>query len=205
MASEPGASAAAAYAARYDAVQAQVARLSAARPPADRWAPMAGRYTLDPHRPLTPEQEAVAADLGPDDVLLDIGGAAGRHGLPLALRCHEVVNVEPSPAMRAAFLAGAAADARGSRLADAARSPACWTWTSKMTRPPAPRWRRTSRSCSSRRRRASGRRSSSGRSGCSSLGRHALIALAHPVTPRHRATCRCFAAGRTVGAMTSAS
>lgn len=112
-------SAVAAYAARYDAMRAQVARLSAARAPADRWAPLAARYTLDPRRPLTPDQEAIAAELGPDDVLLDAGGA-GRHGLPLALRCREVVNVEPSPGMRDAFLAGAeAAGIRNVRTVDA--------------------------------------------------------------------------------------
>ena len=119
MVTNQGTSAVAACAERYDAVQAQVARLSAARPPADRWAPMAGRYTRDPHRPLTPEQEAVAAELGPDAVLLDIGGGAGRHGLPLALRCREVVNVEPSQGMRDAFLANAeAAGIRNVRAVD---------------------------------------------------------------------------------------
>ena len=39
----------------------------------------------------------------PDDVVVDVGGGAGRVGLPLAIRCRKVMNVEPSPAMGAEF------------------------------------------------------------------------------------------------------
>jgi hypothetical protein len=39
----------------------------------------------------------------PEHVLLDVGGGAGRYSLPLALHCREVINVEPSKGMGAAF------------------------------------------------------------------------------------------------------
>ena len=45
--------------------------------------------------------------LEPDDVIVDVGGGAGRIDLPLALRCREVINVDPSAAMLAAFAANA--------------------------------------------------------------------------------------------------
>src|ERR687893_424872 len=93
-----------AYAARLEAEAAQVARIVRARPLADRWGgAMTARFRLDPRRPLDPVLEAVAAVLTPDDVLLDVGGGAGRVSLPLASRCREVVNIEPSPGMAAAF------------------------------------------------------------------------------------------------------
>jgi SAM-dependent methyltransferase len=41
-------------------------------------------------------------------VVVDVGGGAGRYSLPLASRCREVVNVDPSAAMGAAFAANAA-------------------------------------------------------------------------------------------------
>src|SRR5215207_4218117 len=93
-----------AYAARFDAVADQTARIAETRPLADRWGgAMAARFRLDARRPLDPLLEAVAGYLGPDDVALDVGGGAGRISLPLASRCREVVNVEPSPGMVAAF------------------------------------------------------------------------------------------------------
>ena len=42
-----------------------------------------------------------------DDVIVDVGGGAGRLSLPLALCCHEVINVDPSAAMLAGFEATA--------------------------------------------------------------------------------------------------
>ncbi len=35
--------------------------------------------------------------------MVDVGGGAGRVSLPLALRCRQVIDVEPSPGMRAEF------------------------------------------------------------------------------------------------------
>lgn len=99
--------AAEAYAARVDAVNAQRARLAKSRLQADRWDTMASRFRMDPHRPLTPNHEALAAYVHPNDVIVDVGGGAGRISLPLAKRCREVINVDPSAGMGAAFLESA--------------------------------------------------------------------------------------------------
>jgi cyclopropane fatty-acyl-phospholipid synthase-like methyltransferase len=67
----------------------------------ERWGAGAERFREDPFR----ENETLTALLSfiqPDDKVLDIGGGAGRY-LPLALRCREYVNVEPSPGMGAQF------------------------------------------------------------------------------------------------------
>ena len=40
------------------------------------------------------------AAVRPDDTALDVGAGAGRYALPLATLAHEVIAVEPSPAMR---------------------------------------------------------------------------------------------------------
>jgi SAM-dependent methyltransferase len=42
-----------------------------------------------------------------EDVLLDVGGGAGRYSLPLAFLCREVINVDSSPTMLSAFVANA--------------------------------------------------------------------------------------------------
>jgi len=96
-------SAAEAYAARVDAVNAQRARLMKNSPQGDRWDTLASRFTMDPHRPLTPNHEVVAAYVQPDDVIVDVGGGAGRISLPFAKRCREVIDVDPSAGMGAAF------------------------------------------------------------------------------------------------------
>ena len=96
------------YAARVDAVLAQRTRLRGPQPPGDLFAGLPADHPIlkaDPRRPLDPNLEIIASYIAPDDVVIDVGGGAGRVSLPLALRCREVINVEPSVAMRAGFTA----------------------------------------------------------------------------------------------------
>jgi 2-polyprenyl-3-methyl-5-hydroxy-6-metoxy-1,4-benzoquinol methylase len=102
-------SAAEQYAARVDAVNAQRARLHGEQLPHDPWGgETAQRYRYDPHRSLDANLEVIASYVQREDVLIDVGGGAGRLSLPLALRCREVVNVDASAGMLAAFEAVAA-------------------------------------------------------------------------------------------------
>src|SRR5262249_40081072 len=90
------------YAARLDAIAAQEARL--VERPRDRWSSaVAERFRDDPRRELDANLAALAAYVQPDDVVVDVGGGAGRVCLPLARGCGEVINVEPSPGMHTAF------------------------------------------------------------------------------------------------------
>jgi hypothetical protein len=98
------------YAARVDAVLAQRTRLRGPQPPGDLFAGLPADHpllTADPRRPLDPNLETLASYIAPDDIIIDVGGGAGRISLPLALRCREVINVEPSGAMGAGFTANA--------------------------------------------------------------------------------------------------
>ena len=97
-------SAAERYAAMMDAVNAQQARVRRRETTGDRWSgPTAAAFRADPRRELEPNLAALAGYVQPTDVLVDVGGGAGRLSLPLALRCREVINVDPSPGMRAQF------------------------------------------------------------------------------------------------------
>jgi 2-polyprenyl-3-methyl-5-hydroxy-6-metoxy-1,4-benzoquinol methylase len=91
-------SAAQAYAELVDARTEQQLRL---RGPSvgDRWAGAARRLRADPRRELDANLKVLASYIEPDEVLVDIGGGAGRLGLPLALRCREVLNVDSSASM----------------------------------------------------------------------------------------------------------
>jgi SAM-dependent methyltransferase len=96
------------YAARVDAVVAQRTRLRGPQPAGDLFAGLAADSPLlnvDPRRSLDPNLQILASHIEPDDVIIDVGGGAGRVSLALALRCREVINVEPSGAMRASFSA----------------------------------------------------------------------------------------------------
>jgi hypothetical protein len=64
---------------------------------------LANVFRDNPRRPLDPILEAIAAHVRDTDVLVDAGGGAGRMSLPLALRCREVINVDPSEGMREVF------------------------------------------------------------------------------------------------------
>ena len=94
------------YAALIDAVSAQRRRIHGHQPLEDHFGgPVAQRFRYDPHRSLDANLQVVASYVQPDDILVDVGGGAGRISLPLALRCHQVINVDSSPGMLAEFKA----------------------------------------------------------------------------------------------------
>ncbi|MDH3348245.1 MAG: class I SAM-dependent methyltransferase [Desulfobulbaceae bacterium] len=98
------------YAARVDAVLAQRTRLRGMHPGGDLFGGLPVDHPIlksDPLRPLDPNLEVIASQIKSDDVVVDVGGGAGRVSLPLALRCREVINVEPSESMGAGFISNA--------------------------------------------------------------------------------------------------
>ena len=96
-------SAAEEYAAMLDAVEEQQLRLFGPRP-VDIWTGQAAaQFRFDPRRDLDANLAALASYVMPDDVVVDVGGGAGRVSLPLALRCREVLTVEPSAGMAAEY------------------------------------------------------------------------------------------------------
>jgi SAM-dependent methyltransferase len=99
-------SAAETYAARVDAVLEQRTRLRGQQPPGDLFAGLPPDHqllTADPRRTPEANLALIAEYVSADDVIVDVGGGAGRFGLPLALRAGELINVDPSAAMLAAF------------------------------------------------------------------------------------------------------
>jgi SAM-dependent methyltransferase len=110
MPNTPPTSAAQHYADRADAVLAQRTRLRGAPPPGDLFAGLPPDHPLvraDARRALDKNLGVIASYIEPDDVIVDVGGGAGRLSLPLALRCREVINVDPSAAMIVGFRANA--------------------------------------------------------------------------------------------------
>lgn len=98
------------YTAMVDAANAQRLRLHGTEAPGARWdREVARRFQYDPHRNLDASLDIIASYLEPEDVLIDVGGGAGRVCLPLARRCQEGIVVDVSEAMEAAFHACAAA------------------------------------------------------------------------------------------------
>ena len=97
------------YAALIDAVNSQRERLHGPPRP-DLWGGTnAQRFRADPKREMEDNFQVLAAFVRPDDVFVDAGGGAGRLGLPMALRCRQVINVDPSPGMIKEFQESAAA------------------------------------------------------------------------------------------------
>ena len=115
-------SAATEYAARHDAVAAQHSRIFGPEPQDDPWGAEAGFFRMDPNRDPEPNLQIVSSYLRPEDVLIDVGGGAGRVCLSMARYCREVVMVEPSPGMGAEF----DASRREANIANARRVQADW-------------------------------------------------------------------------------
>ncbi len=96
------------YAGLIDAVNSQRERLQGPPNP-DIWGgEIARRFRADPKRQMEDNFDILAGFVRPDDVFVDVGGGAGRLGLPMALRCREVINVEPSGGMGKEFQESAA-------------------------------------------------------------------------------------------------
>lgn len=66
---------------------------------ADYWAGLSALFKQDPHRHDDPDVDVLSRFLNEDSTVIDVGAGAGRVALPLALKCREVVAVEPSAAM----------------------------------------------------------------------------------------------------------
>ena len=87
------------YAALIDAVDSQRERLQSPLLP-DFWGGVtAKRFRDDPKREMDDKFQVLASFVRPDDVFVDAGGGAGRLSLPMALRCRQIINVDPSPGM----------------------------------------------------------------------------------------------------------
>ncbi|CAN5718357.1 hypothetical protein BH18CHL1_BH18CHL1_07100 [soil metagenome] len=67
--------------------------------PSDFYAPVAGRFRMDPRRTGDPTLELLRELAQAGESWLDIGAGGGRFALPLALAASEVICVEPSKAM----------------------------------------------------------------------------------------------------------
>ena len=106
------------FSANLDAASEQQSRIRDPRPSGDVWGgAQARRFRFDPLRVMDANLQIIASYLQPDDVLVDVGGGAGRVCLPLALRCREVINVDCSPGMGTEFTASAAeASIKNARL-----------------------------------------------------------------------------------------
>lgn len=85
---------------REEMEQAEAVR-STAGTPADFWQILARRFRPRADGGADALIAALAALVGPDDVVIDVGAGGGRLAIPLARHCREVVAVEPSPSMRA--------------------------------------------------------------------------------------------------------
>jgi SAM-dependent methyltransferase len=97
------AAAEAAWAARVRAHHEQTARLRETPEGGDFYAPVSRTFISDPRRSDDEVLDLLVSLAVPDESWLDIGAGAGRYALPLALRVHDVIALDPSPAMLAAL------------------------------------------------------------------------------------------------------
>ena len=74
----------------------------------DHYAPVAGRFRVDPRRTDDASLDALLGLARPDESWLDIGAGGGRYALPLALKVREVIAVDPSQGMLGVLRAGMA-------------------------------------------------------------------------------------------------
>ena len=98
------------YNAQVAAVLEQRTRLRGKPPTGDQMDGIAPDHPImkaDAHSELDSNHAAIAALIDADDVVVDVGGGAGRVSLPMALRCRELVNVEQSSTMCTGFRANA--------------------------------------------------------------------------------------------------
>lgn len=86
-----------------DLVAAYHAQRERLWPSEDMWSGAASNFKPDLKAPLNEVQKYVAMQLRDGDVLLDVGGGAGRISLPLAGRIREVVCIDPSQGMAEIF------------------------------------------------------------------------------------------------------
>lgn len=73
----------------------------------DQWQPFASLFRADPHRSDDLILNRLLERVTPASTVLDIGGGARRHALPLALKSRHVTVVEPSGSMIRELRAGA--------------------------------------------------------------------------------------------------
>jgi hypothetical protein len=95
------------YAATVHAAAEQRSRLLATEHLSTRWDRSSPGFRFDPRRPLEPHIERIASYVRPADSVIEVGGGAGRVGLPVALRSAHLINVEPSRGMGEQFTASA--------------------------------------------------------------------------------------------------
>ena len=69
--------------------------------PVDHWQPYAAQFRADPRRTDDALLDRLLKFVGPDQTVIDVGAGGGRLALPIALRCKQVVAVEPSSSMAA--------------------------------------------------------------------------------------------------------